>query len=176
VRTVLYTEKTVAQSLSALTERLHASGKRLDGWVEKNGNFSLSLSSPVIGKISRRTHIHGKLERTGGITTVTLDVPSGADPRGQLMIFIALAMIAIILLASGNLVPALLLVGAGAALYIPLAGDHRNSPLLISEVQRALKATAKPPKKPTEPAAGRAPSARPPAPKTSAPVRKPGDF
>lgn len=171
MRMVLYTEKTVAQSLSALTERLGSAGKRLDGWVEKNGSFSMSTTSPVIGKISRRTRIHGKVEKGQGITTVTIHVSSGADRRGQIMIFVALGVIALILLASGNLALALLLAFAGAALYIPLAGDHRNSPTLISEVQRSLKATTKPPKKPTETSA-----ARRPAPKPASPARRPGDL
>lgn len=171
MRMVLYTEKTVAQSLSALTERLGSAGKRLDGWVEKNGSFSISTISPVIGKISRRTRIHGKIEKGQGITTVTIHVASGADLRGQIMIFIALGVIALILLASGNLALALLLAFAGAALYIPLAGDHRNSPALISEVQRTLKATTKPPKKPTDPNA-----ARRPAPKPATPASRPGDL
>jgi hypothetical protein len=172
VRLVLYTEKSVKESLSALTERLGSAGKRLDGRIEKNGNFSLSMISPVIGKISRRTHMYGKIEKGTGITTVTVHVSSGADPRGQLMIFVALGMIALILLASGNLALVLLLAFAGAALYIPLAGDHHNSPILIGEVQRALKATTKAPKKPADPN-----NARRPAPKPAvSPTRKPGDF
>lgn len=174
MRMVLYTEKTVAQSLSALTERLGSAGKRLDGWVEKNGSFSISTTSPIIGKISRRTRMHGKVEKGSGITTVTIHVPSGADPRGQIMIFVAVGMMALILLASGNVALALLLGFAGIALYIPLAGDHRNSPVLISEVQRTLKATAKPPKKPASDAA--AASRRAAAPKASTAARKPGDL
>ncbi len=172
MRMTLYTEKTVAQSLSALTERLSSAGKRLDGWVEKNGSFSISTSTPIIGKISRRTRIHGKIEKGAGITTVTVHVPSGADSRGQIMIFIAVGMMALILLASGNLALALVLGFAGVALYIPLAGDHRNSPVLIGEVQRTLKATTKPPKKPIETNA----PARRPTPKPAAAARNPGDF
>lgn len=172
MRMVLYTEKTVAQSLSALTERLGSAGKRLDGWVEKNGSFSMSTTSSVIGKISRRTRIHGKIEKGQGITTVTIHVPSGADRRGQIMIFLALGVIALILLASGNLTLALLLGFAGAGLYIPLAGDNHNSPTLISEVQRTLKATTKLPRKPVDSNA----AARRPTPKPATPVRKPGEF
>jgi hypothetical protein len=169
--------------MSALTERLNTrGGKNLEGWVEKSGNFEVSLSTPLIGRISRRTRLHGKAERQAGVTTVTLNVASGSDRSGQIIIFVAVAAIGIFLLASGQLVPALAVIFAGLALYIPLAGDNKNSPLLVSEVQRTLKASSKPPKKdkPQDTRAGTPALAKPaarPAPKPANPaVRKPGDF
>ncbi len=151
MRAVYYTEKTVAQCMSALTERLNTKGgRRLEGWVEKSGHFELSIATPIVGKLSRRTYLRGKAERDGGITKLSLHVSSGADRRGQLIIFFACALVAITLFAAGQIVFGLLIVVCGAALYIPLAGDQRNSPILINEVQRTLKASAKPPKKPSE--------------------------
>jgi hypothetical protein len=151
VRVVYYTEKTVAQCMSALTERLNAkSSRHLEGWVEKNGHFELSIVTSIVGKLSRRTYLRGKAERDSGITKLTLNVSSGADRRGQLIIFFACALVAVTLFAAGQIALGLLIVGCGAALYIPLAGDQRNSPHLISEVQRTLKASAKPPKKSSE--------------------------
>jgi hypothetical protein len=183
VRTILYTDKTVAQCMSAMTERLNTRGsKNLEGWVEKNGNFEISIATPLIGKLNRRTHLHGKVERQSGLTTVTLNVASGTDLSGQIIIFIVVAIISVILLASGALVPALAIIFAGIALYIPLAGDNKNSPMLVSEVQRTLKATSKPPKKDKPQETRAAPlSANKniprPAPKpTTPPVRKPGEF
>lgn len=162
MRTVLYTEKTVAQCMSALTERLGTRGsKNLEGWVEKNGSFELSIATPVIGKIERRTRLHGKAERESGVTTVNINVASGTDRSGQIIIFVAMTAIAIYLLTQGALVPALAVFLAGVALYIPLAGDNKNSPALVSEVQRTLKAANKPPKKETT----KAPTARSLSPK-----------
>ncbi|MCA9906373.1 MAG: hypothetical protein KC547_21100 [Anaerolineae bacterium] len=148
MRVVFFTDKTVSQCMTALHERLQARGTRsLEGWVEKNGNFELSIATPVIGKVTRRTYLRGKAERESGVTQVKVDVSSGADRRGQIIIFIACTLVAAALLANGALAFALLALAAGGALYIPLAGDHKNSPLLISEVQRTLKATTKQPKK-----------------------------
>ncbi|MCC6616694.1 MAG: hypothetical protein IT320_24685 [Anaerolineae bacterium] len=148
MRVVFFTDKTVAQCMTALHERLQSrSSRSLEGWVEKNGNFELSIASPVIGKVTRRTYLRGKVEREGGLTQVKVDVSSGADRRGQIIIFIACALVAVALMANGAITVALLAVAAGGALYIPLAGDNKNSPLLINEVQRTLKATTKRPKK-----------------------------
>lgn len=151
MRSVLYTEKTVSQCMTALNERLQTRGsKNLEGWVEKNGSFGLSLSSPLIGKISRRTHLRGKVEREAGVTLVRINVPSGATLVGQIVIFLACALLALALIASEALIPGILILAAGAAFYVPLAGDQKNSPLLVSEVQRTLKASTRRPKKSTE--------------------------
>ncbi len=148
MRVVFFTDKTVSQCMTALHERLQAKGTRnLEGWVEKNGNFELSIATPVIGRVTRRTYLRGKAERESGVTQVKVDVSSGADRRGQIIIFVACILVAVALLANGALAFALLALAAGGALYIPLAGDHKNSPLLIGEVQRTLKATTKQPKK-----------------------------
>jgi hypothetical protein len=180
VRIVFYTDKTIAQSMTALNERLQAKGSRnLEGWVEKNGHFSLSIATPVIGKIMRRTHLRGKVERESGVTQVILNVPSGATRVGQAVIFVACGLLALALLVNGTLLPALLILFAGAALYVPLAGDQKNSPLLLNEVQRTLKTSVKPPRKsetkPPVPKAStpKSPAARrPPAPGTTPPTRK----
>lgn len=184
MRQVLYTEKTVAQCMSALTERLQSRGKHMDGWVEKNGSFAISLSSALVGNIIRRTQLRGKVERQAGVTVVHLDVPSGADRRGQIMIFLAVALMALLLVIGGQLPLAILIVIAGVVLYIPLAGDHKNSPALVSEIQRTLKASTRPPKKTdaapkpatiARPAAPKTAKANTAAPKTSATIRKTGD-
>lgn len=126
----------------------------LGGWVEKNGAFSLSTSSPVIGRFERRTVLRGKIERESGLTVVRGDVPSGVDKQGQLIVFIALALLAVLILTSGNVVPALFVIPLGAYLYIPMTGDRANSETLMTELQRALKAKATPPKKAAEPKDG----------------------
>jgi hypothetical protein len=153
VRFILYSEKTVTQCLTAINARMHVKGTAsrptLDGWVEKNGAFSISMSAPVIGKFTRRTVLKAKVERENGITTIRGSVPHGVSREGQAIIFVALAIVAVIIITEGNALFGFLLIPFAAYLYIPLHGDHLNSALLIDEVQKTLKAKPKPPKKTT---------------------------
>ncbi|MBK8020679.1 MAG: hypothetical protein IPK19_04420 [Chloroflexi bacterium] len=161
MRLELYTEKTVAESLSAINARLQAksSGSRaLDGWVEKKGGFGISITTPVVGRFARRTTLHGKLERRDGHTVVQIDVPSGANRQGVILMIGAVALISVALMASGSLVFALALLPLAAYLYIPMRGDHENSETLINDVQRTLKARNTPPKREKETARARAKS------------------
>jgi hypothetical protein len=148
---VLYTEKSVSQCMTALNARMQArpSGSRLalDGWVEKNGRFSLSTSCRVARRFRRRTHLRGTAVRDEGYTVIRGYVPDGVSREGQAVIFGALLLVGAVLAASGNLLPAVIAVFATGALYIPLTGDRINSTILMSEVQRALGAKATPPKK-----------------------------
>jgi len=164
VRFVLYTDKTVSQCMSALNERLHTKGTgsrpTLDGWVEKGGRFSLAMSSKVARRFTRKTQLRGEIKREDGVTVIQGDVPSGAPRRAQLIIYGALVIVGILLLAGGNAVLAIVTALAGAYLYVPLTGDHHNSAILVSEVQRALKARQTPPRKPD---AGKSLTARKPA-------------
>lgn len=174
LRFLLYTEKTPAQALTAINARMQAkesaSRASLGGWVEKNGAFALSVSTPVIGRFHRRTVMRGKIERENGVTTVRGDVPSGVDKQGQIVVFVALGLLAVLLLTSGNAVPALAVIPLGAYLYIPMTGDHTNCDLLMGELQRTLKAKEKPPKKSSETraaGAAKAVSAKPAVPRTA---------
>lgn len=146
MRFVLYTDKTVSQCMSALNERLHTRSN-LNGWVEKGGRFSLTLTSKVAQRFTRKTQLRAESKREGGVTVIRGDVPSGAPPRAQLVIYVALALVGIALFFSGNAILAIVTALAAAALYIPLTGDHYNSAVLVSEVQRTLKAKETPPKK-----------------------------
>ena len=147
MRFVLYTDKTVAQCMTALNSRMQAKGSRLDGWVEKNGHFSLSTSCSVARRFWRRTHLRGTASREDGYTVIKGYVPDGVSRQGQMVIFGALLLIGVVLAASGNLLPAVIAVFATGALYIPLTGDRINSTVLMSEVQRTLGAKATPPRK-----------------------------
>ncbi len=170
MRQVLYTEKTIPQCASALNERLQNSRANMDGWVEKNGTFAISLTTPVIGRFERRTTLHGTLQKGDGHTVIEINVPTGADRRGMIVIFIAIALIVLALMGSGNVPLALLVIPIAAYMYIPMRGDHQNSDTLVGEVQRTLKARATPPKRtPAEkPAAAQA---KPAAPKPASAAR-----
>lgn len=150
MRFTLYTDKTVPQSLSAINARMQAketaSRPGLGGWIERDGEFSLQVTMPVLGKLARTTHLRGQIERQPGVTVIHGNVSMGAGPRERAAALGALAIIGLVVAATGNPLLALLLAPAGLMLYIPMAGDHRNGPLLVSEIQRTLKAKTTPPK------------------------------
>ncbi|HVU13821.1 MAG TPA: hypothetical protein VHD90_21235 [Phototrophicaceae bacterium] len=184
MRFVLYSEKTVTQCLTAINARMHVKGTSsrptLDGWVEKGGTFSINMTSTVIGKFTRRTRLTAKVERENGVTVIRGSVSHGASRREQIIIFVALALVAISIISSGNALIGLLLIPFAAYLYIPLHGDNINSAILLDEVEKTLKAKSKPPKKSAEPKASKAASSRTPAParaassrSTAAPRKKP---
>lgn len=143
---VLYSEKTVAQCVSALNERLQGRGGKynLDGWTEKGGKFALSLESPVfppsLPRILRRTELRGVVEKDGAQTVIQGIVPDGVTPVGRVWIYGALLILGVFMVLAGQLVVALTLLPLGVALYVPMKGDYVNSELLLNEVQRLLKA------------------------------------
>jgi len=139
---VYYSEKTVSQCMLALNERLHQKSGRLDGWVEKSGNFSLSTSTTVLRRFKRSTRLQGHVEKENGITVVRGYVSHGADPQNRYIIYGILVLLGVLLALAGYLLFGLLLIGVILPLNIPLEGDYINSDTLTSEVQRTLKAKA----------------------------------
>jgi hypothetical protein len=148
---VLYSEKSAKQCLSAINERLQMKGSKsrpeLEGWIDKNGEFLIAMSSNVARRFTRRTQLHARVERDEGITTITGFVSDGANRQGQAIIFGALLLVALLFLLKGNALIAIFAVLAGAALYIPLNGDYNNSAVLMKELRRTLQARDNPPKK-----------------------------
>lgn len=151
MRFVLYTEKTVAQCMSALSERLQArptaTRPALDGWIEKKGRFSLALTAPVIWRFQRRTRLEATVQRESGITIVRGQVSEGANPTGQAIVLAAVALVSVMILLQGEILLALMVGLAGSVVYVPLRGDYQNSDQLLIEVERTLKANPKAPKK-----------------------------
>jgi hypothetical protein len=161
---MLYSDKSVFQCMTALHARMQAkaSGSRgsLDGWVEKNGRFSLSTSCTVARRFRRRTHLRATATRDEGYTVIRGYVRDGVSRQGQAVIYGALLLVGVVLLASGYLLPAVIAVFATGALYIPLTGDRINSAILMGEMQRALGAKATPPKKSTRESSQQASASR----------------
>lgn len=149
MRFTYYTEKTVAQCMSALNERLQQKGTSrspgLEGWVEKNGNFSIAVTTKVARRFPRTTRLQGKAERLGGVTIVKGSVADGAAARERIIIVVALAIVGAFIITTGNPLPGAAVIGAGILLNIPLAGDHQNSEYLTVELQKTLKAKTTPP-------------------------------
>lgn len=166
MRYILYTDRTVAQCLSALNERMEAKATStrpaMDGWIEKGGKFSLAVSTKVAGRFSRTTRLSGSLERESGITTIRIDVPGGANDRGQRLSLLAMLVVSALTLLTGELMLGLLLALLGGGFYVLLRGDHQNSEILLRELRSILRAKETPPKK-------EAPSAKKPD-----SIKKPG--
>ncbi|MBZ0292276.1 MAG: hypothetical protein K8L99_06880, partial [Anaerolineae bacterium] len=106
MRFVMYTDKTVAQAMASINERMHASPTKsrpqIDGWVEKKGRFAISVTSELKWRFKRRTFLHGHAERESGMTVVRGNVPGGVAPEGQAIIFVALLIIAALIFLQGN--------------------------------------------------------------------------
>ena len=148
---VMYTDKSVAQAMRAINERLHAPGTKarpqLDGWVEKNGRFAIGVTTTVHGRFPRKTFLHGQAEREGGVTIIRGSVPGGLPRDKQLLIYGSLIALAVLFLVYvGNAIVAIFAIASGAALSIPLQGDFDNSEYLLTELRKALKARLTPPK------------------------------
>ena len=139
---VYYSEKTVSQCMLALNERLHQKSGKLDGWVEKNGNFSLSVSTSILRRFTRSTRLHGHVEKEDGLTVVRGYVSHGADPQNRYIIYGILVLLGVLLALAGYFLIGLILIGVILPLNIPLEGDFINSETLTGEVQRTLKAKA----------------------------------
>jgi len=151
MRFVLYTDKSVKQCLTAITGRMQdkatKSRPEMDGWVDKNGKFAVSISSPVVYRFQRRTRLSGQIKREKGITTIEGFVPNGASREKQAIIFGALLVITLMVIANGDALLGIFAVIFGLALYIPLTGDFNNSEVLYKDIKRVLSAKEKPPKK-----------------------------
>ncbi|MFN8379857.1 MAG: hypothetical protein U0452_14430 [Anaerolineae bacterium] len=150
MRFTLYTEKTVPQCLTAINARLQAKETAtrpgLDGWIDRNGEFALKVTRPVVGKFQRTTRLKGHIERESGVTVIRGIVPGGSGPRERIIGLGALAVMGALIALTGQPLLAMLLIPVGFWLYIPMVGDYENGPLLLNEVQRALKAKATPPR------------------------------
>lgn len=151
MRFVMYTDKSVAQTMKAINERLHATGTKtrpqMDGWVEKNGRFAIGVSTKVFGRFRHKTTMRGHAQREGGTTVVEGNVPGGLPRNRQFVVLGVVLLVAFVFMTQGQAILAFIAAGAGAALMIPFQGDYDNSEILLTEVQKALKARFAPPKR-----------------------------
>jgi hypothetical protein len=172
----MFTYMTIAECNRTLQERLKSS-RQLEGWVDKNGTFSLTVSSRVARVFSRRTRLQGDLKRDKGITTINGYVPDGVAPRQRAIIMIGMVLAGFFLIVSGNGLPGIIAIIVAPIFLIPLAGDYANSEALLKEVRRSLHAREGTPPKPaarkppqSKPATSHFPTNRS---TTTSPTRKP---
>ena len=150
LRFVMYTDKSVAQSMRAINDRIQTTGTRtrpqMDGWVDKSGRFAMAVSSTVRWRFRRKTFLHGRAERESGMTIVRGNVPGGLSRNKQALVLGMMIVIGLGLgFTQGSAILTIVAVLAGAAFSIPLQGDFDNSEILLSELQKALKAKFTPP-------------------------------
>lgn len=149
MRFELYTELTVKQCMTALTERMEAketaTRPAIDGWIEKGGRFSLATTTPVLSKFKRTTRLQATAERDSGVTVIQGYVSNGGTPQQAAIVFVATIILAIFIISAGEALLGFLAVILGGALYIPMIGDRNNSAYLLKELQKATKAKDKPP-------------------------------
>ncbi len=148
---MLYTTMTVAQCSSALVERIEAKPTKtrvdLDGRVEKGGYFSLAVTLPTVVRLKRTTRMKGRIFRESGQTVIRGYVPDGVSPQWQRILAGILGLLATLVLLNGELVLALIVLAGGVLAYVPMAGDWKNSDILLIEIEKACKASPRPKKK-----------------------------
>ncbi len=147
---IYYSDKTVRQCQSALTDRMEANPTKarpaMDGHIEKGGKFSLSVTTPVGGRFYRKTKLRGTMTRESGTTIIQGHVPAGV-PRDRIGIIMAIAIVVgVLMVLAGGGIFGILIAMLGVVLYIPLVGDYNNSEILLKEVKRATNGKDKPPK------------------------------
>lgn len=150
MRFTLYAEKSVSECVKALNERIDAkknSKQGVRGKADKNGDFSLWISTKVIFIFKRTTTMNAKIRRESGNTLIEGFVPDGMSPYWMGIAGLFLVGVCAGFLLIGETVLAVLGALIGAISYVILRGDYRNSDLLLLEVERTLKASPKPPKK-----------------------------
>ncbi len=145
MRFVLITDKTPKQCIKALNDRIAKPATKtrtaLQGWADKDtGRFRLSIETTVYSRFKRRTRLTGKVEKISGQTTIRGFVPSGFTQDKIIILAVFVAILSLFMFLSGQLIYAILIAIAGAALTIPLKGDDENHDLLLYELEKATKA------------------------------------
>jgi len=150
VRFVLFTNLTVSQCMKSLHERMDAKPTKtrpeLQGWIEKGGRFSVAVTTTVIGRFRRTTRLNATAARESGMTVIRGYVSDGVSPRWQRILFAVLVVATVLMVLSNQILLAAAVLVLGAAMYIPMMGDYKNSDLLLIEVEKAFKASPYPPK------------------------------
>jgi len=150
VRFVLFTNLTVSQCMKSLHERMDAKPTKtrpeLQGWIEKGGRFSVAVTTTVIGRFRRTTRLNATAARESGMTVIRGYVSDGVSPRWQRILFAVLFVATVLMVLSNQILLAAAVLVLGAAMYIPMMGDYKNSDLLLIEVEKAFKASPYPPK------------------------------
>lgn len=144
-----YSDLTPAKCASAIKDRIAQpeTGSRpaIAGWVDKDG-FSITVTTPVIGKFRRSTGMKATFQRDKGTTVISGYVSTGADRKQQLAVFIGMIIVGIALIALRMFPHGVIVMLIGAGLYIPLEGDRKNSDYLVKQIRSILSAKTRDPR------------------------------
>lgn len=144
-----YSDLSPAKCASAIKSRMKqpetASRPQITGEADKEG-FAITVTTSVIGNFRRRTSMKATFERDKGTTVITGYVNTGAARKQQIGVFLGLLIVGIALIAVGYFIQGVLVAIIGAAMYIPLQGDAKNSDYLIKQVKSLLKAKTRDPR------------------------------
>lgn len=145
----LYTDLSVKQCTTALTERMEVRGTKarpeIDGWIEKGGKFSLATTSQVVARFSRTTRLRATATREGSHTVIHGYVSTGIPRERILLVMGALMVVAVILYLNGNGMLGIVAGILSVVMYVPLVGDYNNREYLLKELKKALHAKETPP-------------------------------
>jgi hypothetical protein len=170
MRFTFYTDKTVAQCVQALQERLQ-SGSKLQGRVDRGSpHFSLTSTTKVFRNFARSTRLQGTLTREEGVTVIKCYVSQGVERGRWLLLLLGALILAVIFYAAGNAILTIMTVLIGLWSYIPLTGDAENSDFLLRELKRVLQA------KDTKPKAEKADTSSAPSGASARPSANPSPF
>ena len=144
-----YSDLTPAKCVSAMNERMKqpetASRPAMIGKVDKDG-FAVTITTPVIGNFRRTTSMKASFERDKGVTVINGYVSTGATRQQQIIVFVGAFIIDLGLILMGYFIQGVLVGALGAALYIPLQGDAKNSDYMIKQIRSIFKAKLRDPR------------------------------
>lgn len=146
---ILYTDQSIKQCTTALTERMEVKGTKarpeIGGRIEKGGKFTLEISGQIAGALKRTTRLRATMERENGVTVIRGFVPSGVPRERILIVMGSLLFVGLILFLNGSGLLGIVAMGFAIFAYIALVGDYNNREYLIKEVKKILKAKETPP-------------------------------
>jgi hypothetical protein len=146
----LYTEKTVPECVKILDERIEAkpTSRRanIDGWTERNGDFSLKIRAKVLRLVSKTTRMNGSMNREKGVTTIEGFVDAGISPYWTVILFGVLFLVSGALFLLDQLSLAIIIFVLGGLILLTERQDYFSSEELLIEVEKKLKAKPTPPK------------------------------
>lgn len=144
-----YTDLSPAKCASELKKRMAQNETptkpKIMGKADKAG-FVLTVKAPVIGNFQRMTSMKATLNRDKGTTVISGYVNTGGTRRQQISILVGAILVGIALIVMGYFIQGVAVGAIGAAMYIPLQGDAKNSDYLLKQMRSALSAKTRDPR------------------------------
>jgi len=144
-----YSDLSPAKCASELKKRMAkdgtASRPKITGKADKDG-FVLNVKAPVIWNFQRSTSMKATLNRDKGTTVINGFVNTGGMRKQQIGFLVGGILIGIALIVTGLFIQGVLVGAIGAAMYIPLQGDAKNSDYLLKQMKSTLGAKTRDPR------------------------------